>query len=294
MRGWTTRPLPRVPRRTRSAATCRWCGSTTPPWPRSATDPTDADRTAPLRPEHAAYVIYTSGSTGRPKGVVVEHRQLAALVADHHTRLLPQDGRVLRGIATAAYTFDASWEGLLLLAAGHELHLLDDDVRLDPRAVVEHIARHRIDFLSCTPSYLQQLLPEGVLAQGRPLLLALGGEAIGEPLWRALADAENITAVNLYGPTECTVDSVWTEVTDRDRPVIGTPGQGLRAYVLDAGLRPQPVGVPGELHLAGDQVARGYLPARPDRRPVRGRPVRPARQPDVPDRRPGPVDRRRC
>ncbi|ANZ40482.1 hypothetical protein BBK82_35185 [Lentzea guizhouensis] len=133
-----------------------------------------------------------------------------------------------------------------------------------------------------------------MLAQGRPLLLALGGEAIGEPLWRALADAENITAVNLYGPTECTVDSVWTEVTDRDRPVIGTPGQGLRAYVLDAGLRPQPVGVPGELHLAGDQVARGYLPARPDRRPVRGRPVRPARQPDVPDRRPGPVDRRRC
>ncbi|MEU7481581.1 non-ribosomal peptide synthase/polyketide synthase [Lentzea sp. NPDC042327] len=224
---------------------------------RPATDPTDADRTAPLCPEHAAYVIYTSGSTGRPKGVVVEHRNLAALVADHHARLLPQDGTVLRGIATAAYTFDASWEGLLLLAGGHELHLLDDDVRLDPRAVVEHIALHGIDFLSCTPSYLHQLLPEGVLE--RPLLLALGGEAISEPLWRALAEADGVTAVNLYGPTECTVDSVWTEVTDRDRPVIGTPGQGLRAYVLDDGLRPQPVGVPGELHLAGDQVTRGYL-----------------------------------
>ncbi|SDO60984.1 non-ribosomal peptide synthetase [Lentzea jiangxiensis] len=224
---------------------------------RPATDPSDADRTAPLRPEHAAYVIYTSGSTGRPKGVVVEHRNLAALVADHHARLLPRDGRVLRGIATAAYTFDASWEGLLLLAAGHELHLLDDDVRLDPRAVVEHIALHGIDFLSCTPSYLRQLLPEGVLE--RPLLLALGGEAVGEPLWRALAEADGVTAVNLYGPTECTVDSVWTEITGRDLPVIGTPGQGLRAYVLDAGLRPQPVGVPGELHLAGDQVTRGYL-----------------------------------
>ncbi|GLY50354.1 hypothetical protein Lesp01_40100 [Lentzea sp. NBRC 102530] len=224
---------------------------------RPATDPADDDRTAPLRPEHAAYVIHTSGSTGRPKGVVVEHRNLAALVADHHARLLPRDGTVLRGIATAAHTFDASWEGLLLLAAGHELHLLDDDVRLDPRAVVEHIALHGIDFLSCTPSYLQQLLPEGILE--RPLLLALGGEAVSEPLWRALKDAEHVTAMNLYGPTECTVDSVWTEITGRDRPVIGTPGQGLRAYVLDDGLRPQPVGVPGELHLAGDQVTRGYL-----------------------------------
>ncbi len=227
---------------------------------RPATDPTDADRTAPLRPEHAAYVIYTSGSTGRPKGVVVEHRNLAALVADHHTRLLPDDGTTLRGIATAAYTFDASWEGLLLLGAGHELHLLDESVRLDPRAVVEHIARHRIDFLSCTPSYLQQLLPEGLLdGEHRPRLVALGGEAVGEPLWRALADADGVTGFNLYGPTECTVDSVWTEITDRERPVIGTPGRGLRAYVLDAELRPQPVGVPGELHLAGDQVARGYL-----------------------------------
>ncbi|MCR3750885.1 non-ribosomal peptide synthase/polyketide synthase [Lentzea californiensis] len=225
---------------------------------RPATDPADADRTAPLRPEHAAYVIYTSGSTGRPKGVVVEHRNLAALVADHHARLLPDDGVILRGIATAAYTFDASWEGLLLLAAGHELHLLGNSVLLDPRAVVEYVARQRIDFLSCTPSYLQQLLPEGLLAH-RPRLIALGGEAVGEPLWRALAEADGVTAFNLYGPTECTVDSVWTEITDRDRPVIGTPGQGLRAYVLDAGLRPQPVGVPGELHLAGDQVTRGYL-----------------------------------
>ncbi|SES14724.1 non-ribosomal peptide synthase domain TIGR01720/amino acid adenylation domain-containing protein [Lentzea xinjiangensis] len=226
---------------------------------RPATDPVDDDRTAPLRPEHAAYVIYTSGSTGRPKGVVVEHRNLAALVADHHARLLPADGTRLRGVATAAYTFDASWEGLLLLAAGHELHLLGNATLLDPRAVVEHIARHRIGFLSCTPSYLQQLLPEGLLAQGRPLLVAVGGEAVGEPLWRALADADGVTAVNLYGPTECTVDSVWTKITGRDRPVIGTPGRGLRAYVLDAGLRPQPVGVPGELHLAGDQVTRGYL-----------------------------------
>ncbi|HWO66711.1 MAG TPA: amino acid adenylation domain-containing protein, partial [Umezawaea sp.] len=228
---------------------------------RPATDPTDADRTAPLRPEHAAYVIYTSGSTGRPKGVVVEHRNLANLVADHHGRLLPRDGTRLRGIATAAFSFDASWEGLLLLAAGHELHVVDDSVRLDPRAMVEHIARHRIDFLSCTPSYFQQLLPEGVLTdeRHRPRLVALGGEAVGEPLWRALADADGVTGYNLYGPTESTVDSVWTAITDRERPAIGAPGRNLCAYVLDDGLRPTPVGVPGELHLAGDQVARGYL-----------------------------------
>ncbi|WP_447009850.1 non-ribosomal peptide synthase/polyketide synthase [Saccharothrix hoggarensis] len=226
-----------------------------------ATDPTDDDRAATLRPEHPAYVIYTSGSTGRPKGVVVEHRNLANLVADHHTRLLPGDGTRLRGTATAVFSFDASWEGLLLLAAGHELHLVDDAVRLDPRAMAEHLVRNRIDFLSCTPSYFRQLLPEGVLThpEHRPRLVALGGEAVDEPLWRALADADGVTGYNLYGPTECTVDSVWTPIADRDRPVIGTPGRNLRAYVLDAELRPAPIGVPGELYLAGDQVARGYL-----------------------------------
>ncbi|MFD9739248.1 amino acid adenylation domain-containing protein [Umezawaea sp. NPDC059074] len=227
----------------------------------SAADVSDDDRTAPLRPHNPAYVIYTSGSTGRPKGVVVEHRNLANLVVDHHTRLLPETGTRLRGIAVAAFSFDASWEGLLLLAAGHELHLVPDDVRLDPHTMAEHLVEHRIDFLSCTPTYFQQLLPEGVLTDQRHhlTLVALGGEAVGEPLWRALADADGVTGYNLYGPTECTVDSVWTPIADRELPAIGVPGRNLRAYVLDTEGRPTPLGVFGELHLAGAQVARGYL-----------------------------------
>ncbi|ALG07358.1 non-ribosomal peptide synthetase [Kibdelosporangium phytohabitans] len=205
----------------------------------------------PLRADHAAYVIYTSGSTGKPKGVVVEHRQLVNLVFNHRAEF-PADMRVA---LTAVFSFDTSLEGLVFLADGHELHLIDESVRLDPEALVDYVATRRIDFMDLTPSFLQQLIPAGLLDHAR--ILMLGGEALGESLWRQLAKSD-VRAHNFYGPTECTVDALSCEVTG-DRPVIGRPLRNLRAYVLDDRMRPQPVGVPGELYLAGAQVARGYL-----------------------------------
>jgi len=86
----------------------------------------------------------------------------------------------------------------------------------------------------------------------------LGGEALGESLWRRLAAARDTNAYNFYGPTECTVDALSDRIGG-DRPVVGRPLRNVRAYVLDDQLRPVPIGVAGELHLAGDQVARGYL-----------------------------------
>ncbi|HWG97931.1 MAG TPA: amino acid adenylation domain-containing protein, partial [Pilimelia sp.] len=215
-----------------------------------------------IDPAQAAYVIYTSGSTGRPKGVVVEHRQLANLVRNHqHGLVAPPPGRRLRIVATPPLIFDASFDGLLLMLEGHELHLLPDAVRLDADAFVGYVVDRRVDLVDLTPSQLRQLLPAGLLhhPEHRPGLLALGGEALGDALWRELAAAAPDTvSVNLYGPTECTVDAVSCRVTG-DRAVIGRPLRNVRAYVLDARLRPVPVGVPGELYLAGDQVARGYL-----------------------------------
>ena len=114
------------------------------------------------------------------------------------------------------------------------------------------------------------------------------------PLWAELQGLDGTEAYNFYGPTECTVDTVVGRVRDSDRPVIGRPVDGTTAYVLDAGLRPVLPGVAGELYLgrppAGPRLPR---PARPDRRAVRGRPVRAARRPHVPHRRPGPPRRRR-
>jgi amino acid adenylation domain-containing protein len=224
------------------------------------TDPTDADRGA-LRPDSAAYVIYTSGSSGWPKGVLVEHRALANLLVNHRGGFVADaGGGRLRVALTAAFSFDTSLEGLVLLADGHELHVLDEEVRRDPAALVDHVAQRRIDFLDLTPSYLQQLLPAGLLTdpRHRPRILMLGGEALGEALWRELAAAPDTTGYNFYGPTECTVDALSCRVDQAPRPAIGRPLGNLDAVVLDRWLRPVPVGVVGELHLAGAQLARGY------------------------------------
>ncbi|WP_206686054.1 non-ribosomal peptide synthetase [Kribbella qitaiheensis] len=230
----------------------------------STADLTDADRSAPLHTGNPAYLIYTSGSTGTPKGVLVEHRALTNLYFDHHTHLIGPEaetaGRRLRFASTATFSFDTSWEGLLFLVAGHELHVLDDDVRLDAEALVEYVRSRRMDVLDLTPAHAQLLVAAGLLAgpRHRPRIVMLGGEAVGEALWRQVAAAPDSTGYNYYGPTECAVDAVAAPVVG-DRPVIGRPLRNVTAYVLDAELRPVPVGVTGELYLGGDQVARGYL-----------------------------------
>ncbi|NBH08192.1 non-ribosomal peptide synthetase, partial [Amycolatopsis sp. SID8362] len=213
---------------------------------------------APGRPsaDTAAYVIYTSGSTGTPKGVVVEHRALMSLLTAHRGAFFGHSRQ--RFALTASLSFDTSWEGLLALADGHELHVLDDDTRLDPAAAVRYLHGHRIDLLDLTPAYLRQLVDAGLLTgEHRPGTVMVGGEATGEALWRELA-ASGVTCLNYYGPTEVTVDAVRTPVTG-DRPLIGRPLPNLSAYVLDDGGEPVPAGVPGELYLAGPQLARGYL-----------------------------------
>ncbi|MFF8644011.1 non-ribosomal peptide synthase/polyketide synthase [Streptomyces sp. NPDC015345] len=224
-------------------------------------DPTNTDRHTPLLADHTAYVIYTSGSTGRPKGVAVTHRAAAHLLAAHRAGFVAEaGGGPLRVALTASFSFDTSLEGVLLMADGHPLHLVDETTRMDPAALVEYVVEHRIDFLDVTPSYLRQLLPAGLLTDPRhhPRVLMLGGEAIGPALWRELAAHPDVTAHNFYGPTECTVDALSCRIDGGDRPLVGRPLPGVRAYVLDDRLRPVPPGVGGELYLAGAQLARGY------------------------------------
>ncbi|MFD9060212.1 amino acid adenylation domain-containing protein [Kitasatospora purpeofusca] len=228
------------------------------PAPEAASDPADA-----------AYVVYTSGSTGRPKGVVVGHGSIAALLASHRAPTGPigageRDGGRRRVALTASLCFDASWDGLLWLVAGHELHLVGDEVRRDAAALVRHLRTERIDVLEVTPSYAEQLLDEGLLdpaaPQGpAPTVVLLGGEAVGQSLWTRLREAPHTTAHNLYGPTESTVDALVQPFADSERPSLGRPVLGTRALVLDERLAPVPVGVPGELYLSGPGLARGYL-----------------------------------
>ncbi|WP_411574627.1 amino acid adenylation domain-containing protein [Streptomyces fradiae] len=231
------------------------------------TDLTDADRAAPTGPSDLAYVIHTSGSTGTPKGVAVEHRALTHLAEHHRVRMArryaPAGGARLHVGLVASLTFDTAWEPFFWLLEGHCLHLLADEVRLDPGALVAHVRRERLDFLDLTPTYAQALLTAGLLDEGdhhRPRVLMLGGEAVGPELWNRLAAVPGTDVHNYYGPTEFTVDALCCEV-DGPAPVIGRPLDNVRARVLDERLRPAPLGVPGELYLAGPQLARGYLGA---------------------------------
>ncbi|HZM83278.1 MAG TPA: amino acid adenylation domain-containing protein, partial [Candidatus Limnocylindrales bacterium] len=219
------------------------------------------DERQAVLPAHLAYVIYTSGSTGRPKGVGVPHEGLRNLYG-YHRAGVAQTRRRMRFGLTASFSFDTSWEGLVWMIAGHELHVLSDEVRRDTSAAVRYIAEMRIDVLDVTPTYAEQLVEDGLLAGAshRPQIMLLGGEAVGGALWDTLRTTEGMQFVPLYGPTEYSVDaSGVADPADAPRPLIGRPIANTRAFVLDEWLAPVPQGVLGELYLAGKGLARGYL-----------------------------------
>ncbi|WLQ32225.1 amino acid adenylation domain-containing protein [Streptomyces castrisilvae] len=225
---------------------------------------TAAELARPRHPEHLAYVIHTSGSTGRPKGVLGRTGGLAALL--HHQRATVvaeaerATGRRLRAAHTYSFAFDSAFEHLVWLLCGHELHVYDTETARDADALLAAYARDGIDIVDTTPSMATPLIDAGLLDLP-PAMLLLGGEATPPALWRRVA-ASGITARNMYGPTEATVDST-TALIDAGEPTIGHPLAGTRIYVLDNALRPVPQGTAGELYLAGPHLARGYL-GRPD------------------------------
>jgi len=215
-----------------------------------------------LAPSDPAYLLYTSGSTGRPKGVVVTHESLSNFFVFLRGELMEPTtrrvGRRLRAGLVTALSFDVSWSMVLCLLAGHELHLLTDEVRRDARELIGYVRERGVDLMEVTPSYAEQLVEEGLLdPAGRPSVLIVSGEAVGSALWDRIRRVEGVSGLNGYGPTECTVYTTTAPVAG-DRPVIGRPVSGTRVYVLDEWLRPVPVGVPGALYVGGTQVARGY------------------------------------
>ncbi|RBQ20907.1 non-ribosomal peptide synthetase [Spongiactinospora rosea] len=220
----------------------------------------------PQRLRHPAYTIYTSGSTGRPKGVVTEYAGLTNMLINHQRRIfepvLAEHGhRVFRIAHTVSFAFDMSWEELLWLADGHEVHICDEELRRDAPRLVEYCLEHRIDVINVTPTYAQQLVAEGLLDDParRPPLVLLGGEAVTPALWRRLAETPGTAGYNLYGPTEYTINTLGVGTFECADPVVGVPIDNTDVYVLDQWLRPVPDGVPGELYVSGIGIARGYL-----------------------------------
>ncbi|MFJ8330576.1 non-ribosomal peptide synthase/polyketide synthase [Streptomyces sp. NPDC094437] len=228
-----------------------------------STDPTDTDRTAPLRQDNAAYVMFTSGSTGRPKGVVVSQASVVNHLRwlQHAYRLTPED-RVLHK-TPIAFTVSV-WELFWPFQAGAATVVAAPHGHRDPDYLARTVARHAVTTVHFVPSMLEILLTQDRREEFASLRrIFVGGEALSRDLHQRCTEAWGVPLHYKYGSTEVTCDAtVWdprTEPGDRPLVTIGRPIDNTHAHVLDAALRPVPPGVPGELYIAGAQVTRGYV-----------------------------------
>ncbi len=229
-------------------------------WPEIAECPATAPDVEPS-PLGAAYAMYTSGSTGRPKGVVITHEGIAGRVmwTVRHHGFSPAD-RVLQ---KTALTFDAAgWEIFAPLVSGGTVVLAPVDAELDPAALVRAVADQDITVLQVVPSVLRMLVEEPGWPERTSLrLLFSAGEPLYAELCRRFLERADAEIWNTYGPTECSIDVTYHryDPAQRTGPVpIGRPVDGMRLQVLDSLGALVPIGMPGELHVAGPGVARGY------------------------------------
>ncbi len=216
-------------------------------------------------PENSAYVIYTSGSTGRPKGVMVSHRAiLNRLLWMQRTFPLGPDDILLQ---KTPYSFDASiWEIFLPLLTGARLVLAIPGGQRDDTYLQQVIARNQVTVLQLVPSHLSVFLQqEGAAMACRSLRRVFcGGEAFPWELAERCLRSLDVELCNLYGPTEAAIDTTF-EVCAPERRIgsssgmpIGRPLANVQVYLLDPSHQLVPPGLPGELHIGGMGLARGY------------------------------------
>lgn len=216
-------------------------------WSKESSYPVTAD----VKKHHLAYVIYTSGSTGKPKGVMIEHRSLLNLVLWHHEYY--QISSCDRSTKYAGVGFDASvWEIFPYLTKGASIYVVDANARHDVVALNQFFEKHRI-----TVSFLPTAIAESFmrLKNSSLRLLLVGGDRLKR------IEKTQYTVVNNYGPTENTVVTTCYAFETHDLPVlpIGRPIRNQQVYILNRDMQLQPIGVPGELCISGEGLARGYL-----------------------------------
>jgi amino acid adenylation domain-containing protein len=225
-------------------------------------------------PDNLVYVIYTSGSTGVPKGVAVRHRNLVNY-ADFITKRLELE-KYPEGLQFATVsTLGADLGNTCIypgLISGGTVHIVGYEMATDPRRFAEYVAKHPIDVLKIVPSHLQALVHSEDAAKLLPRkYLIFGGETLTPKLVEKIAALQpGCEMLNHYGPTETTVGSLTLKLQDKDKDYdwkkaklasipIGRPIQNTQLYILDANLELVPIGVTGELYIAGAGVTAGYL-----------------------------------
>jgi amino acid adenylation domain-containing protein len=213
-------------------------------------------------PDDLAYVIFTSGSTGRPKGVEVTHASLMNFVEAMSVDPGMDEDDVVVSVTTFAFDIIAL-DFYVSLLAGAELVLTDRATSLDPARLAALLDRSGATVMQATPATWRMLIEDGWMGR-KTLRVLCGGEAMSRDLADSLL-ARCPTVWNLYGPTEATVRCTTARVlptlpgvSSAPTVSIGRPIPNLRIYILDEGLRPVPIGVTGEIWIAGAGVARGY------------------------------------
>ena len=237
-------------------------------------DPTDAgiftgDDTNPPhvnQPSDLIYTIYTSGSTGRPKGVMLEHRNVVRLFINSRMEYDLSENDVWTLFHSFSFDFSV-WEIFGALLYGGKIVIVPKKVTLDPALFVDLIRRERVTILSQTPGAFYNFIDEELKRPDAGLCLryvTFGGEALKPGLlnaWREKYPGTKL--INMYGITETTVHVTWKEITDdeirNNISNIGVPIPTLTTYIMDRNLHLLPVGVPGEICVGGDGLARGYL-----------------------------------
>jgi amino acid adenylation domain-containing protein len=227
----------------------------------SVSDPvTNLDRAVPLRPEHGACVMYTSGTTGTPKGIVTPHRAVANLVLHSNYARLTSRNRVLQ---VSSIAFDAAtleiWGALL---HGGTLVLFPSTI-VDPEELGDELIVRGINTLAMSISTFKVLAEHRLSSLSGVEQILVGGETMPRAEVRRVFDAHpRCEFINVYGPAETTTFSctqrLWEWDGQSESVPIGRPIQRTQVYVLDERLEPVPIGVRGELYLAGKGLARGY------------------------------------
>jgi amino acid adenylation domain-containing protein len=229
-----------------------------------ADDPRAGDPAPAAELSSLAYIIYTSGSTGRPKGVMIDHRAYA-----HHCRAISEryrsgpDDRVL---LLSALTFDVAMDQIAVPLVNGSTLIVSDPWFWSPEDLLAKVREHGVTTMQITPGYYREIMDRDVSALAGITLMNVGADVV------TTADARRWTEAGLtgrflynYGPTEatvnCVVHTVGPGLADGRAKAglpIGVPLAGSPAYVLDAAMRPVPVGAPGELYVGGVRLARGY------------------------------------
>lgn len=211
-------------------------------------------------PHSLAYVIYTSGSTGKPKGVMLEHKSVVNFIKGVTNRINCDTGNTILCLTTISFDIFVL-ETLLPLSVGMKIVIADENQQRDSKLLNDVIDNNGVNMLQITPSRLQLLLhgANSLSCLDKLTTIMVGGEAFPQNLLTEVKKLTRARIYNMYGPTETTVWSTVGELSNATSIDIGSPLANQQVYILDKDNNPVPNGIPGELCIAGDGLARGYL-----------------------------------